>query len=223
MTRTRVGVLGGTFDPIHLGHLAAAAAAHRALDLDRVLLMPSHVPPHRAAQPHASPFHRFAMTALAAQTDAVLAASDLELQAPGPTYTSTTLERLAACGYDRSQLFFITGADAFADIETWRDYPALLERSHFVVISRPGRRASELRRALPTLASRMIDAPPGPVATASRPASAWILLLDASTPDVSSTAIRRCAAEGAPLDGLVTPEVADHIQRHRLYTGRSVA
>jgi nicotinate-nucleotide adenylyltransferase len=229
MTDTRVGVLGGTFDPIHVGHLAAAGAAQRALGLDRVLLMPSHVPPHRAAQPQASPFHRFAMTALAAQTDPALAASDLELQAPGPTYTAATLERLAACGYDRSQLFFIAGADAFADIETWRDYPALLERSHFVVISRPGRRASELRLALPALAARMVDAPgirEPPVfrpAPSARPAPTSILLVDASTPDVSSTAIRRRAAAGAPLEGWVPPGVAEHIQRHRLYTGRSVA
>lgn len=227
MTRERVGVLGGTFDPIHVGHLAAATAAREALDLDRVLLMPSHVPPHRAAQPEASPFHRFAMTALAAQTDGALVASDLELRAPGPTYTSTTLARLAECGYDRSQLFFIAGADAFADIETWRDYPALLERSHFVVISRPGRPASGLRRALPTLASRMVDAARLMGTPASRPAppptpsSIW--LVDTSTPDVSSTAIRQSAAEGAPLDGLVPAGVADHIQRHRLYTGRSVA
>lgn len=213
----RLGVLGGTFDPIHVGHVAAAAAARRALALDRVLLMPTHVPPHRAVQPHASPFHRFAMTVLAAEADSAFAVSDLELQAPGPTYTSTTLARLAGSGYSPLQIFFITGADAFADIESWRDYPALLDRGHFVVISRPGHPVAALRAALPSLASRMVDA------GTTVPSLASILLVDAPTPDVSSTDIRRRACEGAGLDGLVPAAVAAHIHRYRLYSGRSVA
>jgi nicotinate-nucleotide adenylyltransferase len=212
----RLGVLGGTFDPIHVGHLAAADAARRALALDRVLLMPSHTPPHRPQQPQASPFHRFAMAALAAQGQAGLAASDMELLAPGPTYTSDTLERLAACGYRPLQIFFITGADAFAEIDSWRDYPAILDRGHFVVISRPGLPAEALRERLPALASRMT--------TASRELSSpAIVLVDAATPDVSSTSIRQRAASGLPLNGLVPSLVADHITRHQLYIGRSVA
>ncbi|MGH9329504.1 MAG: nicotinate-nucleotide adenylyltransferase [Vicinamibacterales bacterium] len=213
----RLGVLGGTFDPIHVGHVAAASAARHVLALDRVLLMPTHVPPHRAMQPQASPFHRFAMAALAAQADPAFAASDLELQAPGPTFTSTTLARLAACGYSPLQIFFITGADAFADIDTWRDYPALLEHGHFVVISRPGCPAAGLRKTLPALAPRMVDA------GTAVPSVPSILLVDTSTPDVSSTAIRRRASEGAGLDRLVPPAVAAHIHRYRLYSGRSVA
>jgi nicotinate-nucleotide adenylyltransferase len=217
MTRVeRLGVLGGTFDPIHVGHLAAADAARRALALDRVLLMPSHTPPHRPQQPQASPFHRFAMAALAAQGHDGLAASDLELQAPGPTYTSDTLARLAACGYRPLQIFFITGADAFAEIDSWRDYPAILDRGHFVVISRPGLPSEALRDRLPALASRMT--------TASEVlASPAIVLVDAATPDVSSTAIRQRSASGLPLNGLVPSLVAAHITRHQLYSGRSVA
>jgi nicotinate-nucleotide adenylyltransferase len=220
MLNERLGVLGGTFDPIHVGHLAAARAAQSALALDRVLLMPSHVPPHRSTLPQASPFHRFAMTALAAQTDPMFLASDLELQTPGPTYTSSTLQRLADRGYRPSQVFFITGADAFAEIETWRDYPALLDLGHFVVISRSSRRADELKALLPALASRMIETAHGTQTELSVPS---ILLVDSRTPDVSSTAIRQRAADGAALDGLVCPSVADHIRRHHLYSGRSVA
>lgn len=213
----RLGVLGGTFDPIHLGHVAAASAARSVLALDRVLLMPTHVPPHRAVHPQASPFHRFTMAALAAQADPAFAASDLELQAPGPTYTSTTLARLAACGYAPLQIFFIAGADAFAEIETWRDYPALLDRGHFVVISRPGRPAATLMQALPALAARMVEA------GTAVPSVPSIILVDVSTPDVSSTAIRQRASEGAELDSLVPSAVAAHIHRYRLYSGRSVA
>jgi nicotinate-nucleotide adenylyltransferase len=122
----RIGLLGGTFDPIHVGHMAAAAAARTTLQLDEVLLLTSNVPPHRP-QPAASVHHRFAMVALAAQDDERLRASDIELLAPGPSYTSATLERLHAHGYAPSQLFFIAGADAFADIATWRHYPDFLD------------------------------------------------------------------------------------------------
>ena len=212
----RLGVLGGTFDPVHVGHLAAADAARRALALDRVLLMPSHTPPHRPQQPQASPFHRFAMAALAVQEHAGLAASDLELQAPGPTYTAETLARLAACGYRPLQIFFITGADAFAEIDSWRDYPAILDRGNFVVISRPGLPADALRKRLPALASRMRTA-------SDELSNPSIVLVDAATPDVSSTTIRQRSASGLPLNGMVPTLVADHITRHQLYSGRSVA
>jgi nicotinate-nucleotide adenylyltransferase len=179
----RVGILGGTLDPIHRGHIEAAIAARDAFHLAEVLVLPSHVPPHRATQPAASPFHRFAMTALAVNGVAGLLASDEELRAPGPSYTADTLDRLHARGHDRSQIFFITGADAFAEIATWQRYPEVMDLAHFVVISRPGHQMSDLRARLPALARRMradLTVPPDPA----------IFLLNASTPDVSSTVIR---------------------------------
>ena len=99
-TAARLGLLGGTFDPIHVGHLAAADAARTKLGLDRVLLLPSHVPPHRP-QPLASVHHRFAMVALAVANHAGLEASDLELTAPGPSYTAATLDRLQGSRHGR--------------------------------------------------------------------------------------------------------------------------
>src|SRR5438034_2402539 len=116
----RTGILGGTFDPIHLGHLEAADAAKRHLQLDRVLLVPSRTPPHRSVEPRASVYHRFAMTALAAAERGLLA-SDLELMRDGPSFTALTLEALHREGYAPSQLFFIIGSDAFAEISTWYD------------------------------------------------------------------------------------------------------
>lgn len=116
----RLGILGGTLDPIHLGHLETALAARAALSLDRVIVMPSRIPPHRQHQPIASRYHRFAMAALAVNGLDGLVASDMELCAPGPSYTADTLSRFqAASGLRASQIFFITGADAFAEIETW--------------------------------------------------------------------------------------------------------
>src|SRR6478609_8400275 len=115
----RLGILGGTLDPVHVGHIETALAARDALSLNRILLLPSRVPPHRPQQPAASTFHRFAMTALAVNGIDGLEASDIELSAPGTSYTADTLERLHATGLAASQLFFILGVDAFAEIATW--------------------------------------------------------------------------------------------------------
>ena len=117
----RIGVLGGTFDPIHNGHLDVVDAARRACALDTVLLVPARLPPHRAAAPLAPAAHRFAMAAMAAHARDDLRVSDIELREGGPSFTSVTLERLAAYGHRPEQLFFITGADTFADIASWHD------------------------------------------------------------------------------------------------------
>src|SRR5437667_4269771 len=105
----RQGWFGGTFDPIHIGHLDVAHAARRALGLTDVVFLPANTPPHRSP-PHASSAHRFAMVALAIQDDAGLRISDLEMTTQGPSYTSATLDRLAAQGTDMRTVFFVTGA-----------------------------------------------------------------------------------------------------------------
>jgi nicotinate-nucleotide adenylyltransferase len=218
---TRFGILGGTFDPVHVGHIETALAAARALDLDRVLLVPSGTPPHRHQEPAASRFHRFAMTALAVLGREPLAVSDLEIAESGASYTYDSLARLHAAGLTRSQLFFITGADAFAEIDTWSRYPQVLDMAHFVVVSRPEHPVSRLPRALPALAGRMRNvaesgAPArvaGGVATESE-----ILLVDARTPDVSSTEIRRRAQRGESIHGLVPAAVETYICQHSLYS-----
>jgi nicotinate-nucleotide adenylyltransferase len=211
----RLGILGGTFDPIHCGHLDLARAAHEALALDDVWIVPSHVPPHKPGQPLASPFHRFAMVALAAASPDTpwLIACDMELAQEGPSYTARTLSRVAEAGYDARQVFFITGADAFAEISSWRDYPALLDLAHFVVISRPGFPAASMQGRVPELARRMIAFAVGdPV-----PAQPSILLVDAATGDVSSTEVRRRLAAGLPLEGRVPAAVERYALRHGLY------
>lgn len=211
----RLGILGGTFDPIHRGHLDLARAAHDALALDEVWLVPSLVPPHRAVQPMASPFHRFAMVALAAADSNTpwLVACDMELAQGGPSYTARTLERVGAAGYAPSQIFFLTGADAFAEIATWRDYPVLLDRAQFVVVSRPGFPVSAVRGAVPELAARMVEVR----GAAPVPGQPSILLVDALTADVSSTEVRRRLASGTPLEGRVPAAVERHAIRHGLY------
>jgi nicotinate-nucleotide adenylyltransferase len=178
--------------------------------LDLVWFMPSHVPPHRST-PGADAEDRMAMVEAAIVGEPGFISSDLELRDEGPSYTSATLDRLEASGVDTTRLCFITGADAFREIRTWRNYPAILSRCHFVVVSRPGVDARSLRTELPELAARMIEMP------AEVPSQPAILLVDAPTAPVSSTDVRRCVAAGLSLDGLVPATVAHYIEAHRLY------
>jgi nicotinate-nucleotide adenylyltransferase len=213
----RVGVMGGTFDPIHAGHLAAARAATDALGLGRVLFIPLAHPPHRPDIPTASGYHRLAMVRLAVAGTPGWQASDLELERSGPSYTFDTLTALRE-SEPASQFFFITGADAFADIATWRRYPDVLDLAHFVVIARTGTTFAGLRARLPAIASRMIAVSDLPLAErrASR-TDPVIFLVDAQTPDVSATDIRRRAAAGVSLAGLVPEAVEAYICTHHLY------
>ncbi len=210
----RLGLFGGTFDPVHIGHLDVAREARRALDLDYVWLVPARLPPHRRP-PYASAAHRFAMAALAVAGEPGLMVSDLEMDATGPSYTTVTLDRLAARGADLASVFFVTGADAFRDITTWKDYPSLLDRCHFVAVSRPGTSASALRTLVPAVSARMIE-PAHLVLSEPR-----IVLVDAHTAPVSSTEIRRAVAAGESFADAVPASVARHIHQHALYTSQS--
>lgn len=203
----KVGILGGTFDPIHLGHLEAATAAQTSLSLDRVMLLPSRTPPHRSTEPRASVFHRFAMAALAA-AERGFTVSDLELRREGPSYTALTLEALHRDGFPAAELFFITGSDAFAEVATWYDYPRILQLANFVVVSRPG--APHPAELIPSPQSLIPTAPS-------------VISVEANTPNVSSTEIRRRVGAGESLDGLVPSSVAGHIRRHHLYVPAPVA
>jgi nicotinate-nucleotide adenylyltransferase len=209
----RLGILGGTFDPIHDGHLGVGDAAVQALGLTRMFVITAHVPPHRP-QPFASSYHRFAMVSFAVANRPGWRASDLELRTPTPSFTSATLRKFHERGYAPCELFFVLGADAFGDIGTWRDYPAILNDAHFAVVSRPGFPVHQLPQRLPLLADRMVQ-PPVDALTQLEP---MIILIDAPTADVSSTAIRQRRASGEPIDGLVPPGVQQHIEQHGLYT-----
>src|SRR5262245_36914833 len=212
----RVGILGGTFDPIHCGHIDIGEAAQSALELTELHLITSHVPPHRVP-PETSSFHRFAMVALSTLDRPAWRASDLELRHEPPSYTSRTLHKFHDRGYDPRQLFFVIGADAFAEIQTWRDFPHILEAAHFVVVSRPHFPAPALIERLPGLAGRMVTEPREP-RTSGGP---LIFLIDAATADVSSTAIRSRLATGGSIEGMVPARVRQHIEQHGLYRSRT--
>ena len=162
------------------------------------------------------------MVALAASASDHLIVCDLELTSSDPSYTSVTLQRLAGAGAEPSQLFFIAGADAFAEIASWHDYPAVLNRSHFVAVSRPGCPAPVLRQRLPNLAPRMHLLSPDDNAFIGKDCTA-IWLVDAKTRETSSSELRRRLHGGQSIEGLVPNAVAAYIARHVLYSPGAAA
>jgi nicotinate-nucleotide adenylyltransferase len=229
----RLGLLGGTFDPIHVGHIAAADAAQRALSLDSMVLIPSRIPPHREDPATAAAEDRLAMAQLAADMRPGWSVSRLEIDREGKSYTYDTLVELrrrhAAAGgggqTDKQsaevawQFFFIIGADAFAEIATWSRYPAVLDLANFVVVSRPGITLDSLRERVPLLFRTHPPCAPSDLRDVDSDRTR-VILVEAQTPDVSSTEIRRRVRAGESLSGLVPDAVAEYISAHRLYSGK---
>jgi nicotinate-nucleotide adenylyltransferase len=223
ITRPRVGLFGGTFDPIHYGHVSVARLAARALAFDLLHFIPSGSPPHRPDSPRASGYHRVEMIRRAIADEMIddgvaVEVSDLELRRDRPSYTDDTLRAFHSEGLTPVQLVFITGADAFAEIATWHRYPEVLDAAHFAIVARPGMTLASLQQRLPTLAHRMIRA--DQLDRASMPR---IVLVDGDPPAIAATDIRRRAAHGESLDGLVPPSVAAYIEKHELYRVTSAA
>ena len=214
MKRTRLGILGGTFDPIHVGHLDAADAASAAMALEEIVLIPAHDQPLRLLEPRASVYQRFALAVLAVEDRPECHVSDMELVRQGRSYTEDTLRALHDRGWRASQLFFILGSDAFAGIAAWHGYPGFLDLAHFVVIARPGATIDEATARAPELRPRMRPVPRGAVTTDG---PTRIFLVHAQTRDVSSTTIRERLASGQSIDDLVPAAVARHIHKHHLY------
>ena len=210
-----LGLLGGTFDPIHYGHLDAADAAAAALALDEVHFIPAHDPPHRPVDPHAAPFHRFALASLAVNDRPRCRVSDIELARERPSFTIDTLRALHAEGWEPWQLFFIIGTDAFAEIASWRAFPSVLDAAHFAVIARPGMTVDMAVARTPELRPRACLA--SELGRLQPARETRILLVEACTRDVSSTLIRQRLAAGQPIDDLVPAPVARHILAHHLY------
>jgi nicotinate-nucleotide adenylyltransferase len=194
----KLGIMGGTFDPIHLGHVAMAEAAAECVGLDRVLLIPAGVPPHRAAAT-ASASDRLAMVRLAASGHPRLEVSDIELRRAGPSYTVDTLRALAR-ERPGSELHLLLGWDAARDIGAWHAPEEVLRLARPVVVSRPGYPVPTER----DLAAAGIE-------------PTWAILCDVPTPEVESTDVRRLVEQGASLAGLVEPAVEAYLRRHRLY------
>jgi nicotinate-nucleotide adenylyltransferase len=214
MTTARtIGVLGGTFDPIHFGHLDAAEAARTTLHLDEIRLLPLRDPPHRSARPMANAFHRFALVALAIEDRPAYRVSEMELTRPGHSYTADSLRAMHAEGWTASQIFFILGADAFAEIAAWREFPAVLDGAHFIVIARPGTALAAAITRTPELRTRLHR----PEETIPSDGKTRVIPVEARTRDISSTTIRARLRAREPITDLVPAAVARHIVAHHLY------
>ena len=199
----KLGVLGGTFDPIHLGHMAAAEAARDALSLDRILFIPAGDPWLKAGTAITDGAHRLAMVRAAIAGHDACEASIVELDRAGPTYTEDTLEELQEAYGPEAELHFILGADALRDLERWHAPAEVLARCTLVVMGRPAQGGLEL-----DVLDRIL---PG--------ASARALAVDLDV-EVSATEIRRRAAAGESLAGLVPVGVERYIVEHGLYKER---
>ena len=223
-----IGLFGGTFDPVHRGHVALARAAMERCKLHRVYFVPANIPPHKQEQPLAPFVHRFAMLALATANEKAFVSSLLEAPDEGesrkkdkPNYTIDTVRRLKQSFKNSDRLFLLIGMDAFADIARWHQAEALFRECAFIVAGRPGYSLADVANALPeSLRPRPEVTKPfhKQVATGDLvlPGVNIHLLEDLHQP-ASATAIRQAAGAGKPLGRFVEPAVAEYIKKMGLY------
>jgi len=195
----RIGILGGTFNPPHIGHLVCAQEAHAQLGLDVVVLMPVHAPPHKPAREDPGPEHRVELCRLATATDERLSVSRLEVDRPGPSFTVDTLRALhdTAPG---DELVLIVGGDMAASLPTWREPEEVLARASVAATAREGLEREQIVAALAGLEG-----------------GDRLTFFDMPRIDVSSTMIRARVASGKPVRYLVPDAVAQYVERHGLY------
>ncbi len=210
----RIGILGGTFDPVHRGHVASAVEIANAFSLDRVLLVLSARPPHKPEAHPAPVEHRLAMLALAAQTDPRIEASDIEVRRPGPSYTVDTLSTLARC-HPEAELYLIVGIDAYRDIDTWSRPESLLQLANIVVTSRPG--SAREARPQPPVAARSACCYDPAIDAYVHESGHRLVFHSINGVEVSATEIRDRIRRGLPVDDLTGPAVARYIAEHGLY------
>jgi len=211
----KLGILGGTFDPIHLGHLRTAEEIGQELDLEKVYLIPSASPPHKTGAPVTPFHHRLTMTQLAVSDSAILDVLDLEGNRPGMSYSYETLRELHAMFKPDPEIYFILGIDAFLEIKTWKRHKDLFDLAHFVIISRAGYPMEELE---PFVSSSGLGI--RKTSTADRfvmPSGKSLLVRETTLMEISSTHIREMAAMGRSIRFLVDGPVGDYIAQKGLY------
>jgi nicotinate-nucleotide adenylyltransferase len=219
--KKRIALYGGTFDPIHLGHLEVARKISRLFEIDELWFVVAQVAPHKQALAITAPLHRYAMLALATQDDPQLLISTFELEAPDRCYTVDTLAHFKSALNDSADLFFVMGADSWSEITTWRDCDRLLAMANHIVVSRPGYSLG-VEHITPALAARIVDlrvtGPSSALQIGEGGAGERIFITDAVMTDVSATDIRRAVRENSrELAGMVPPSVADYIRKYKLY------
>ena len=211
----KLGILGGTFNPIHTAHLRVAEEIGEDLGLEKVYLIPSGMPPHKP-QGHLADFsHRLEMARLACQPSPLLEVWDIEGKRPGLSYSIETLRAFHSQFESSLDLFFIIGADAFGEIETWREFKGLFEYTSFVVISRPGHSKGQLLTFIDSLDVGFAWDPQKDCFT--HPSGNFLLQRDATLMDISASRIRELVNEGKSIRFLVPEAVREYIEKTGLY------
>jgi len=212
----RLGLFGGTFNPIHYGHLRAAEEVLEALKLSQVWFIPAALPPHKSAAAVTSFEVRLAMTRLAVGREKRLAVSDIEGRRPGKSYSVETLRRLREEFGPQGELYFILGLDSLLEIATWKDYRELFTLSHFVVLDRPGYDKSlaeeVLRREVHGDFQKLPDG-----SGFQHPSGCRVIFQETTLLDISATQIRRLVREGKSIRFLLPEGVRRFILKNRLY------
>lgn len=196
----RLGIMGGTFDPVHYGHLVAAEEALIQFDLDRVVFMPTGHPVSKDHAVVSAPEHRYLMTVIATASNPDFAVSRLEIDRPGPTYAVDTLEALRTEYGDEAEIFFVTGADAVWEILLWKDPERVVDLCRFIAATRPG---YDLSRFLDSEIGRLVGE--------------TVEFMEVPALAISSTDIRTRVAEGRPIRYLLPEAVAAYVEKMGLY------
>jgi nicotinate-nucleotide adenylyltransferase len=217
-----IALFGGTFDPIHSGHIAVARAAERRFHLDCVFFIPSSRPPHKSAAELCAFEHRFAMVALACSEHPrfvpSLAEASVNGARPGIFYSIDTVRRFRQqFSHDADHIYFIVGADSFLHLRTWKDYAELLQSCDFVVANRPGFQIQRLREVIPPELLAPTATKEARDSRVIRLRGTSVYLLETVASHVSATEVRQRTERGRSVRGLVPPRVEEYINKQELY------
>ncbi|MGB9877602.1 MAG: nicotinate-nucleotide adenylyltransferase [bacterium] len=196
----KIGIMGGTFDPIHIGHLVAAEEARAVFRLDKVIFVPNYQPPHKPGVPVTNPEHRYAMVLLSIYTNPYFEVSRIEIERGGPSYAIDTVKEFRKL-YPEAEIYFITGADAIAEILSWKQGKEILKLCKFIAVTRPGYDIEKVKEKLRGVDNNNVE------------------FLKITEINISSTEIRQRVKEGKPIKYLVLDTVENYIYKHNLYTG----
>ncbi len=219
--KKRLGLYGGTFDPVHLGHVEVARKVSELFGIEKVLFVPAQVAPHKLAREVTASIHRYAMLALATQSNSAALVSTFELDAPDRRYTVDTIAHFQSSFADANDLFFIMGADSWSEITTWRDWERLLMMTNHIVVTRPGYDVND-RHINNVTRDRIVDlrlSAADPKRLLPEVSGNRIFVTDVVMKDISATEIRQAAKEGRfdDLIKMVPQSVAEYIKKYRIY------
>ena len=208
--------MGGTFNPIHFGHLRAAEEVAESLRLGQMIFIPAAKPPHKSEVEVVSFDHRWHMMELAIEGNPLFVLSDLEYQRPGISYSVETLTQLSKERGGSEELYFVLGLDAFLELQTWKSYRELFSLCHFIVVARPGFSPESLDALLTTQVSDRYSLDIQ-VQGYRHPSLHTVYYREVTLLDISSSAIRKLLAEGGTVRYLLPEKVEEYIQQQRLY------